>query len=113
MTGLSDVRISIEEGQGESRMATRFIAWVTKQMVVPSPETENSERRQFRRGIGSILDVELEEPGGTSGRDDPQAGGYLSVSPRREDLPGDKDLRAISIKTVEGDGIPPVFITML
>lgn len=29
MTGLSDVRISIEEGQGESRMATRLTAWVT------------------------------------------------------------------------------------
>lgn len=61
-------------------MATRLTAWVTKQMVVPSTQMENSEGRQFRReGMGSILDVELEEVGGTSSSDEPQAGGHLSV----------------------------------
>lgn len=31
-------------------MATRQIAWVRRQMVAASPEIENSERRQSRRG---------------------------------------------------------------
>lgn len=62
-------------------MATRLTAWVTKQMAVPSTQIENSEGRQFRRErMGPILDVELEEVGGTSSRDEPQAGGHLSVS---------------------------------
>lgn len=52
-------------------MTARLTAWVTKPMVVPSNEIENSGGRQLRRGkIGPILDVEFEEPDGTFSGDD-------------------------------------------